>query len=239
MIDAALASALERIESRDTDVRNAYRAGAIPLHDDVGRSAAPVPAADPLSVAVSDGSYVLTQEKSGAVAYSRDGAFGLVDGKLRTADGVPVLGFALGNRTALAPLRVDPYDLALGRVADAKIDADGTLAYTRSGVDPRTGRRRSERVTVGRIALARFPAGTHPLRIDATHVRPPAGVDVKLGVPADGTFGPLVPHARDIGRIDLMAGLAKMQEAYVQFEALRAAHQGQGETEITAMDLLK
>ncbi|MBC5799064.1 MAG: hypothetical protein GIW94_03675 [Candidatus Eremiobacteraeota bacterium] len=239
MIDAALASALERIESRDADVRNAYRAGAFPLHDDVGRAAAPVASADPLSVAVPDAGYVLTQEKNGALAYSRDGAFGLVGGELQTADGAPVLGFALGSRTALAPLRVDPYDLALGRVAEAKIDADGTLAYRRSGVDPRSGRRRSERVIVGRIALARFPAGTHPVRLDATHVRPPAGIDVKLGVPADGTFGPLVPHARDIGRIDLMAGLAKMQEAYVQFEALRAAHHGQGETEKTAMDLLK
>lgn len=60
MIDAAVASALERIDSRDADVRNAYRAGAFPLHDDVAHPAGPVPASDPLSVALPEGSYVLT-----------------------------------------------------------------------------------------------------------------------------------------------------------------------------------
>jgi len=239
VIDAAVASALERIDSRDADVRNAYRAGAFPLHDDVAHPAGPVPASDPLSVALPEGSYVLTQNENGSAAYSRDGTFELVGGGLRSADGRPVLGFALGNRTALAALRVDPYDLALGRVADAKIDADGTLAYMRRSVDPRTGRGRTERVAVGRIALARFPAATQLVRVDATHVQPPVGVNVKLGVPADGSFGALIVRARDVGRIDLMVGLTKMHEAYVQFEALRAAHDGQGKTEKVAMDLLK
>ncbi len=239
MIDSAIASALERIESRDADVRNAYRAGAFPLHGDVARSLGPLPASDPLSVALPEGSYVLTQNENGAAAYSRDGTFELVGGGLRSADGRPVLGFTLGNRTALAVLRVDPYDLALGRVADAKIDADGTLAYTRRSVDPRTGRQRRERVAVGRIALARFPAATQLVRVDATHVQPPAGINAKLGVPADGSFGALIVRARDVGRVDPMAGLAKTHEAYVQFEALRAAHDGRGQTEKVAMDLLK
>ncbi len=63
--------------------------------------------------------------------------------------------------------------------------------------------------------------------------------EARFGVPADGTFAALATGMRDLGRIDLMSGLAKMQEAYVHFEALRSAHKGRGDTEKVAMDLLK
>ncbi|MDQ2908927.1 MAG: hypothetical protein M3R44_06200 [Candidatus Eremiobacteraeota bacterium] len=239
MIDSALAAALERIESRDVDARNAYRPGAFAQNADVALPAALHRAADPLSVALPEGTYVLTPDAQGKVGYSRDGAFHLEAGELQSADGRPVLGFALGDRTKLVRLRVDPYDAALGRLQEPRVDADGTLNYMRSAVDPRSGRQRSERVVVGRIALARFPAATQPLRLDATHVAPPPGVNATVGVPADGTFGALTTNARDAGPLDVLAGLAKMQEAYVRFAALRSAVHGRGETEKIAMDLLK
>jgi hypothetical protein len=92
---------------------------------------------------------------------------------------------------------------------------------------------------VGRVALARFPAGTQPVRVDAVHVAAPAGVRAQVGVPGDGYFAPLVPHARDLGGVDIVAGLEKMREAYEAFDALRAAHQARGTLEKSALDLVK
>jgi flagellar basal body rod protein FlgG len=239
MIDPATANALDRINARNEDVRSAYRPGFIPESSDVARPPRIVPAADPLSVALPEGAYFVTPDAAGELSYSRDGAFTVAGGELQASDGRPVLGFALGNRKLLVPLRVDPYDAALGRVTGERVEPDGTVSYTRATVDPRTGERRAERVALGRVALARFPAGTEPSRIDALHVRPPRGVAPQLGVPSDGAFGALATNARDLGRVDIVTGLEKMKEAYVSFEALRAAHHGRGETEKIALDLVK
>ena len=239
MIDPATASALDRIGARDEDVRNAFRPGYIPLSNDLARAPRNLPDRDPLSVALPEGAFVVTPGPSGELSYSRDGAFRIEGGELRASDGRPVLGFALGNRKLLVPLRVDPYDAALGRVTGERVGPDGTASYLRTTIDPRTGERRAERVALGRVALARFPAGTQPERIDAVHVRPPRGVAPQLGVPADGTFGALATNARDVGRADILTGLEKMKEAYVNFEALRAAHHGRGELEKIALDLVK
>jgi flagellar basal body rod protein FlgG len=239
VIDPATANALDRLDARNSDVRNAYVAGFIPLANDTTRAPRVVPSADPLGVALPDGTFVLTPDPGGQIDYSRDGAFHVTDGELRASDGRPVLGFAAGDRKRLVPLRVDPYDAALGRVSEGRVEADGSVCYTRASIDPRSGERRVERVTLGRIALARFPAGTQPERVDAEHVRPPAGVAPQLGVPADGTFPALATKARDLGRVDILAGLEKMKEAYDNYEALRAAHHGRGETEKIAMDLVK
>jgi flagellar basal body rod protein FlgG len=238
MIDPATANALDRLDARNTDVRNAYAGGFVPLANDATRRPPIVSSSDPLSVALPDSAFVLTPDSGGQVGYSRDGAFHFTAGELRASDGRPVLGFASGNRK-LVPLRVDPYDAALGRVSEGRIEADGSVCYTRLCIDPRTGERRAERVTLGRIALARFPAGTQTERVDADHVRPPAGVSPQLGLPADGTFPALITKARDLGRVDILAGLEKMKEAYDNYEALRAAHHGRGETEKIAMDLVK
>jgi flagellar basal body rod protein FlgG len=239
MIDPATANALERIDARNEDVRNAYRADFVPTSSDVARKPSVVRDANPLSVALPEGAFVLTPDASGQLGFSRDGAFNVTGGELRAADGRPVLGFALGDRKTLVALRVDPYDAALGRITDERVESDGSFCYTRSSIDPRTGERRAERVSLGRLALARFPAGTQPERVDAVHVRPPPGVAPQLGVPADGNFTALATHARDLGRVDIIAGLEKMKEAYDNFEALRAAHHGRGETEKIALDLVK
>ena len=237
MIDPASAAGLERIAERERDVRGAYRPGFTPAPD-AARPARAVPDANPLGVVAPEGGYFLTAAPGG-VAYSRDGSFRLEGGALVTADGSPVLGFTGASRERVAALRVDPYDAALGRVSAPRVDADGTFGYTRATVDPRTGERRVERVAAGRVALARFPAGTQPERIDATRVRPPRGVDAVVGTPAGGGFGALATHARDLGGLDLVTGLEKMKEAYLSYEAMRAAHHVRGTLEKTAMDLLK
>lgn len=239
MIDPAVSAGLGRIAERERDVMRAYDPGFVPERNDVAREPQIVPNADPLGVVVPQGAYVVTPDASGRLTFSRDGAFSLDAGELRAGDGRSVLGFALGDRTKLVPLRADPYDVALGRVKRARVDADGTFAYERTSVDPRTGERRAERITVGRVALGRFPAGSQPERFDDKHVGPPAGARPQVGVPGDGSFAPFVTNARDLGRVNIVAGLEKLREAYIAFEALRAANHTRGAVEKTAMDLVK
>ena len=83
------------------------------------------------------------------------------------------------------------------------LEDDGVLAYTRASIDPRTRERSVERVVVGRVALARFPAGGNPQRLDATHFGAVAGVVPHVGVPADGGFAALATRARDVGNVDI------------------------------------
>ncbi len=238
MIDSATASAFDRIAARANDVRNAYRPGFVPVANDVARAPEIVASPDPLGVAIADDAYVVEPGGDGGLAYSRDGTLHVTDGELRTSDDRPVLGFAIGSNV-LGAMRVDPYDRALGRAHAPRIESDGTVSYARATVDPRTGLAREERVAVGRLALARFPAGTQPLRGDDGRVRAPAGIKALVGRPGDGTFAPLVTHARDLGRVDIARGLERMREAYVTYEALRAARHGRGEAEKVTMDLVK
>lgn len=239
MIDPAVSAGLGRIAERERDVLHAYDPGFVPERADVARPPQIVPNADPLGVVLPQGAYAISPDPNGRLTYSRDGAFTLRDGELRASDGRPVLGFAVGDRTKLVPLRADPYDAALGRSSNARVEADGTFAYDRTTIDPRTGDRRHERVAVGRIALGRFPAGTSPERLDGGHVAPPAGVRAHIGTPGDGSFAALATFSRDLGRVNIVAGLEKLREAYVAFEALRAANHTRGNVEKTTMDLVK
>jgi hypothetical protein len=240
MIDPNVSNAFERLAARERDVVHAFEPGFEPEKADVAGRAGVQPNADPLSTVAPDGAYFVAAGPGASVTLSRAGGFRVANGELRFASGDrAVLGFATDRRQSLVPLRVDPYDAALGRVADARVDADGTFCYTRSTIDPRTGERRSERVTIGRIALARLPAGTQPERVDATHVRAPHGVVPLVGMPADGRFGALVTQSRDLGRVDLLAGLERLREAYDDLEAIRAATRAHGSVERSTMDLLK
>ena len=239
MIESAVSAGLERIAARERDVRGAYEPGFVPESTDAMRSSRITRNDDPLSVAAPEGAYFATAGDDGKPRFTRDGSFVLEGGVLCARNGRPALGFSLGDRTRVAPLRIDQYDAALGRASGAHVDADGTFAYTRTSIDPRTGERRAERVVAGRVALARFPAGTLPVRDGESSVSAPAGVNAQFGVPADGTFAPLHARARDLGRMDVIVGIEKMREAYENFEALRAANHVRGSFAKTTMDLVK
>jgi flagellar basal body rod protein FlgG len=239
LIGASTLDALQRIADRASDVLSAYRPGAFPLHLDVAATRAPLPAADPLSVAAPPGAWFVVADPPGARTYTRAGTFHVGDdGTLRADDGAAVLGTAADGAT-LAPLRVADADRILGRAAGVRIAGDGTVAYTRASIDPQTRARSTESIVVGRIALARFPAGSAPQRIDATHFSGVPGVVPHVGAPADGSFAPLATGARDAGAIDLDASVQKLRDAYVAFSALQAAHKAQGDGSKVVMDLLK
>jgi flagellar basal body rod protein FlgG len=237
-LNSSLSLALDRIAERVADVRRAYTPGAVPVHDDVATaSAAPTFALDPLAVVAPEGAYFVAAEQGGRV-YSRDGSFSLRDGALVDSGGRPICGVSSGD-ASLHELRVDRVDEALGRVSDPAIETDGTLVYRRATVDPRSGAREMQRVVVGRIALAHFPAGTRLESSDGSHLRPPNGTSAQFGLPSDGKFGALTPMQRERSRVDIDESLARLREAYLAFAALQAAEAAKGHLGKTAMDLLK
>jgi flagellar basal body rod protein FlgG len=241
VIDPSLAAALTRVADRAYDALHGYSAAFQPKSSDVARRIPQLlPDAGPLSTsAPSDAYFIVTDRKR--LLLTRDGAMRFDDGVLRAADGAAVLGQKVdgGPSGHLIPLRVDPVDAALRRPRDPRIGPDGIVTFMQTSIDPRTSVRREERVALGRVALARFPAGTQPLRVDDKLVEPPKGVVPQIGHPADGNFGPLRTNVRELGNVDLEAALRRLQEAYVSLEALQNAGRARKDLEKGAMDLLK
>jgi flagellar basal body rod protein FlgG len=239
LINAATQDALDRIAQRTQDVQRAFTPGAAPQFSDVATERTTSrPSLDPLSVAAPADAYFLTSDERGRTVYTRDGCFHVRDGALVGNNGRAILGFTSPNGTT-AELHVDPIDEALGRVSDLRIEPDGTLAYDRTTVDPQSGARERERVGIGRLALARFPAGSKLPSIDANHVAAPLGTLPHVGRAGDGNFATVTPMRQEESRVDFDRSLERLEEAYVAFDALQAAHKAQGMLGKTAMDLLK
>jgi flagellar basal body rod protein FlgG len=237
--DASLSGALDRIAARAADVRRAYTPGAIPQYDDVATTASVSDfTLDPLAVVAPDGAYFIARDGRGRDIYTRDGLFALRGGTLVDADGRSILG-ARDGKGPLRTLCVDPIDAALGRVRDVAIDRNGALSYRRETIDPRSGERTLQRLSVGRIALARFPAGTRLETTDGSHMVPPAGTTLQTGFAEDGSFAALLPMQRERSRVDIDESLIRLKDAYLTFDALQAAQAAKGRLSKTAMDLLK
>ncbi|MGH7708691.1 MAG: hypothetical protein ACREM6_12330 [Vulcanimicrobiaceae bacterium] len=238
MTELGIAQTLGAIGTRMHDVLGAYQSGFVPVARDAGGGPHRVATADPLTVVAPDASYFLIGGGRAARGYTRDGSFVVRNGELQARDGGAVLGFRL-DAGSPAPLIVDPVDLALGRVRDLRIERDGSLVYNRRTIEPRSGAPRAKRVVVGRLALARFPAGTLPVRVGPTRVDAPAGVLPHVGRPGDDGFTTLATHSRDLGSVDLLSALERLQEAYESFQAAAAAQRAQRGLEKTALDIVK
>jgi flagellar basal body rod protein FlgG len=237
-LNSSLTGALDRIAERAADVRRAYTPGAVPSHDDVASPGIISDfTLDPLAVVAPEGCYFIGSDGGEKRIYTRDGAFSVHGGRLVNAEGQPILGLHAGS-DSLADLRVDPVDEALGRVRDIAIDRDGTLAYRREYLDPRSGNRELQRVVVGTVALARFPAGTRLVPHDGG-CSAPENVAAQISTPEQKGFPPLEPLRRERGRIDVDASLVRLKEAYLAFDALQAAEAAKAHVGKTAMDLLK
>lgn len=235
--DPAMSAALERIAQRAQDVQRAFVPGAIAQHDDVATSGRSQPSLDPLCVALPNDAYLVASNAQNERSYTRDGALHLADGVLVDGTGMPVLG-ARGPNEPMEALRVDSVDAALGRVVMPRIEADGSFVYTRCAIDPRSATPVSTRVVVGRVALARFPAGTK-LVGDGIHASAPPGVAPHTGFAGDASFARVKPMQRQSSGIDLDRSLIRLKEAYLAFDALHAAEQARGRLGKTAMDLVK
>ncbi|HLX26046.1 MAG TPA: hypothetical protein VKR05_03575 [Candidatus Cybelea sp.] len=238
-LNPSLTGALDRIAERAADVRRAYTPGAVPKYDDVASPGIITDfTLDPLSVVAPEGCYFVSGDDEGRRTYTRDGAFAVRGGRLVNVEGLPILGSRHGS-TALSELRVDPIDEALGHVRDVAMERDGTLAYRREYLDPRTGNRELQRVVAGRVALARFPAGTRLRTEDDGSCSAPENVTAHIGTPEANGFPPLEPMRRERGRIDVDRSLARLKDAYLAFDALQAAEAAKAHLGKTTMDLLK
>lgn len=238
MIAGAIARALDDVAARERDVLNAYAPGSAPERGDVAKPARDGFTLDPLCAAVPENAYFVVRDERGRLLFTRDGSFELRGNALVDSAGRPVLGYD-AKGSALAPLRADPIDAVFGATAHARIEGDGSVTYERSTIDPRSGARETRRLSFGRVALARFAAGTKLPAADAQHVVAPPAIAPHLGTPADGNFGSLKPFARAGSQIDLDAGIERLQEAYVALDALQAAGKARGGLQKIAMDLLK
>lgn len=239
MIVDSLRRSLDEIAVRERDVMQAFTPGAAPERSDAARPASAQYTADPLSAAAPADTYFVSGEnENGRLLFTRDGGFHLQSGELVDFAGDPVLGYTQSG-THLEPLKIPPVDLHLGVATDPRIAADGSVSYARAAVDPRTGRRETSRVTIGRVALARFAPGTKLRTFDARRALAPEGMAPHIGAPGDGNFGALRPHERERSRVDVDRGLQRLQEAYLAFDALSAAGKAHGGLEKTAMDLLQ
>ena len=237
-VDATIGAAFDRVASRERDAMRAFTPGAAPENTDVANGQTTAFTLDPLSIALPAGDYLVVEGDRGTGrSYTRDGSLALRDGTLVDATGRPVFASAVNG--TLAPVTIDPIDLALHRYENLRIESDGSVVYQRSVLDPRTGARVDERVVAGRLALARFPAGTQPGVQDAFHVGAPPGVTPHVGVAGDASFGSLTPMRRATSSIDVDASLDKLREAYIALDALRAARSADGKVAKTVMDLLK
>lgn len=238
-INTATERSLDLISQRAADVYKAFTPGALPGHADVETNAPQSRAVlDPLAVSAPGNDYFMTFDERGRTTYTRDGQMRLVNGTFVGSNGRPMLGYS-GDASAAAELKIDPVDDALGRIRNVRVEADGTVAYDRRTVDPRSGLAQMQRISIGRLALARFPAATKLTNAADGTVTPSPGVVPHLGRPADGNFGTLAPMRRDESRIDLNRSLERLHDAYVAFDALQAVHKAQGQTGKVAMDLLK
>lgn len=239
MVNAGMQDALDRIAQRAADVQRAFTPGAIPQFGDVATDGPASRAAlDPLCAAPPAGAYFLTTDERGRATYTSDGTFAMRDGTLVGGNGRAILGFTSRDGVA-RELHVDAVDAALGRMQNIRIESDGTLAYDRTVIDPHSGTRERERVAVGQLALARFPAATKLASVDANHVVAPPGTLPHVGRAGDGNFANVAPMQREESRIDFDRSLDRLEEAYVAFDALQAVHKAQGSAGKTAMDLLK
>jgi flagellar basal body rod protein FlgG len=238
-LNPALGAALDRITERAEDVRRAFKPGTDARYDDVATARPSADSTlDPLSVSAADDLYFVTRNQREEVAYTRDGSFALRDGRLLDGEGEPVRGFAAPGKE-LSDLRIDAVDEALGRVSDPRIERDGSFVYGRVTVDPRSGARKTQRVLAGRIALARFPAGTRLATADGSRCIPPPDVQPQLGIPGEVNFPALQPMHRERSRINLDESLVRLKDAYIAFDALRAAEQAKAHVGKTTMDLVK
>jgi flagellar hook protein FlgE len=238
-LNTATERSLDLIAQRAADVYQAFTPGAMPAFGDVATDAPQSrPILDPLAVTAPGNDYFVTGDDVSRRTYTRDGRFRIVNGTLVGSNGREILGYS-GNASALGPLKIDPVDDALGRANNVRIEENGDVAYDRRVVEPRSGAMEVQRVSIGRIALARFPAATKLTSAADGNVTPPAGVPPHVGRASDGNFGSLSPMRREESRIDFERSLDRLHDAYVAFDALQAVHKAQGATGKVAMDLLK
>ncbi|HEY7981618.1 MAG TPA: hypothetical protein VID19_09025, partial [Candidatus Eremiobacteraceae bacterium] len=164
---------MPEIDSLIADARRAAIPGAIGIAPDRqgtivgaelpgGAAIRTAPSAAALDVAI-DGPGLFVLDRGGQRRFARLGDFRVDQGGYLTNDaGARVLGFGVDASgepvTGLSALRVPPADVASQTYSSYSVDERGVFAGVNQRTDARTGRRLTNTIALGRIALAVMPA---------------------------------------------------------------------------------
>jgi flagellar hook protein FlgE len=246
---------MPEIEALIADARRAAISGAIGSAPDRpgalvgaelpgGAALRTAPRASALEVAI-DGPGLFVLARNGERRFARLGDFAVDEmGFLANAAGARALGFGVDERgepvTGLSELRVLPADLASHRFASFTLDERGVFAGVTQRIDARTGRRRTQTVSLGRLALAILPAperltrdGDSMLALTAAAGRP------TIGAPGDDGMSGLRPHALETGMVDIEGDLARLWSARRRAEFEQAVAASSDQNARTALGLVK
>ncbi|HVA36987.1 MAG TPA: hypothetical protein VNJ51_05185 [Candidatus Dormibacteraeota bacterium] len=225
-MDAAIDRVEGRIARLQSDAVHAFDPAYVPRDPRSaardGRPSAQAGPRAPLPCAAPEGAFLVFDDAGGRRRYERQAVLALRDGAIVDGEGLPLLGRPPGTPDGtVGALRIPRRDAALERVIALRVESDGRVAYARRLIGGAEGEG-MQWVPVGRIVLAKLDAGV-------AHLAPPG----ERGMP------PLPASSMQGGRVDLPRALERLQEAYLQLDALRAAREARDSGERTALGVVK
>lgn len=246
---------MPEIDSLIADARRAAVPGAIGLAPDRqgaivgaelpgGVALRTAPSASALDVAI-DGPGLFVLDCNGQRRYARLGDFRVDErGYLTNASGARVLGFAVdANGEAvrgLSALIVPAAEVASHAYSSYSIDEHGVFAGINQRTDARTGRRLTNTIALGRIALAVMPAPERLVLDGSTMLAPTAAAGKPLiAETASAGMSSLRPHALETGMVDLEGDLSRLWAARRRAEFAQAVAASNDQNVRTALGLVK
>jgi flagellar hook protein FlgE len=246
---------MSEIEALIADARRAATPGAIGAAPDRpgelvgaempgGAELRTAPRASALNVAI-DGPGLFVLAQNGERRFARLGDFGVDQrGYLTTAAGARALGFGVDTRgeptTGLSELRVPPEDVASHRYSSFALDDRGVFAGVMQRTDARTGRRQTQTVALGRIALAVMPAPERLTRDGDTMLAETIAAGKPLiAAPGETGMAMLRTHALETGMVDLEGDLARLWAARRRAEFAQTVAASNDQNARTALGLVK
>jgi flagellar hook protein FlgE len=246
---------MPEIDSLIADARRAAIPGAIGVAPDRqgeiigaempgGAAIRTVPRASALDVAI-DGPGLFVLDYRGHRRFARLGDFRVDEhGYLTNAAGARVLGFAVDATgepiKGLSTIRVPSAELTSHTYSSYALDERGVLAGVNQRTDARTGRRFTNTIALGRIALAVMPAPER-LTLDGDTMLAPtnaAGNPVIAPAGSAGMSG-LRAHALETGMVDLEGDLARLWAARRRAEFAQVVTASTDQNARTALGLVK
>jgi len=202
------------------------------------------PRASALAVAI-DGPGLFVLSHNGERRFARLGDFAVdPQGYLTNAAGANVLGFGVDANgepiSGMAELRVPAADLASHRFASYALDERGVFAGLTERVDANTGRRITQGIALGRLALAIVPAPER-MRLDSETtlaLTAAAGTPV-IAAPGERGVATLRTHCAETGMVDVEGDLARLWAASRRAEFEEAIAASTDQNARTALGLVK
>lgn len=246
---------MPEIDSLIADARRAAIPGAIGVAPDRqgtivgaelpgGAAIRTAPSAAALDVAI-DGPGLFVLDRGGQRRFARLGDFRVDQGGYLTNDaGARVLGFGVDASgepvTGLSALRVPPADVASQTYSSYSVDERGVFAGVNQRTDARTGRRLTNTIALGRIALAVMPAPER-LKLDGDTMLQSTTAAGSPIIAAAGSSGmsSLRAHALETGMVDLEGDLARLWAARRRAEFAQAVAASTDQNARTALGLVK